>query len=302
MFDTQMVSELHLILGRLAKPRCIVVTSSLDNKDTMHTTIDLQQPWNEIRAGEDAAQKAYNLASGFYLSTLEAEVLPGNNKVGYLDLWTQAPAGTTIQAIPCLAENRDDIFKAMEAEGKYPTLLLAAVKENKKLIYVPDQPTVFNGQKRWAWLEIDPETYQTISVFDTGLHSGMTEFKLSLIPTEDDTIKWLKGIWVGTNVAVWSMCSSSLKYGDSYKQVLADAKATAMEVAKTVQEFYEVVEAVKDKEIKFKIALGDSHKIEFKISMAGIKGSLKQSMYSLSGGMKLAIDAYFKVIVPKPEK
>jgi hypothetical protein len=200
-----------------------------------------------------------------------------------------------------MEDNRDEILKEMTDLDIYPALLLAAVKENKNLILAPTAPTVFNGQKRWAWLEIDPETYQAISVFDTGLHSGMAEFKLSLIPTEDDTIKWLKGIWVGTNVAVWTMCSSSLKYGDNYKMVLADAKATAMEVAKTVQEFYEVVEAVKNKEIKLKIPLGDTHKIEFKISMAGIKGSLKQSMYSLSGGMKLAIDAYFKVIVPKPD-
>lgn len=302
MFDSQMVNDLNLVMGRIARPRCIIVTSSLDKANIMQTTIDLLQPWNEIRAGEDAAKRAYNFAAGFYLSALEAEVLPGANKVGYLDLWTQAPTDTTIQSIPVMEDSRDEILKEMTAMDKYPALLLNAVKENKNLILAPSVPTVFNGQKRWAWLEIDPDTFQAISVFDTGLHSGMSEFKLSLIPTEDDTIKWLKGIWVGTNVAVWTMCSSSLKYGDNYKQVLADAKATALEVAKTVQEFYEVVEAVKNKEIKLKIPLGDTHKIEFKISMAGIKGSLKQSMYSLSGGMKLAIDAYFKVIVPKPPK
>ncbi len=300
MFDNQMVRDLGLVLGRLNRPRCMVVTSNLDKSGTMHTTLDLMQPWNEVHAGSEEAAQAYQLTAGFYLSTLEAEVLPGANKVGYLDLWNQAPEGTVIQAIPCLEEDRDDIWQKMIDENKYPQLLLERVKQNENLIFVPTAPTVFEGQKRWAWLEIDPERMQTISVFDTGLHAGMTEFKLSLLPTEDDTVKWLKGIWVGTNIAVWTMCSSSLKYGDNYKMVLADAKKTAMEVAKVVADFYGLMEQIQNKEAKFSTDFGAGHKIEFKISMSGIKGSFKQKLFSLSGGMKLAIDAYFKSIAPPP--
>jgi hypothetical protein len=300
MFDNQMVGEMGLVLGRVNRPRCMVVTSHMDKDKNMHTTMDLLQPWNEIHAGNEDARKAYNLMSGFYFSTLEAEVLPGSNKVSYLDLWTQAPSGTTIQAIPCMEGKRDELFSQMEEQEKYPTLLLKAVKENQKLILAPTAPTVFMGQERWAWLEIDPETYQALSVFDTGIHGGMTEFKLSLLPSEDDTIKWMKGVWVGTNVSVWTMCSSTLKYGDNYKAVLADAKKTAEEAAKAVSEFFELAESIQNKEFGFDIDLGGSHKIEFKIGMSGIKGSLSQKMYSLSGGMKLAIDAYFKSITPPP--
>jgi hypothetical protein len=96
------------------------------------------------------------------------------------------------------------------------------------------------------------------------------------------------------------MCSSTLEYGDNYKAVLADAKKTAEEVAKTVAKFFELSESIQNKEVKFSTDLGNSHKIEFKIGMSGIKGSLKQKMYSLSGGMKLAIDAYFKSMAPPP--
>ena len=133
----------------------------------------------------------------------------------------------------------------------------------------------------------------------------MAEFSISLLPTKDDTMNWIKGIWVGTNIAVWTMCSSSLKYGDNYKQVLNNAKATALDVAKTVSEFYGVAEAaLKEWELLIEIPVGgeEQYKIEFKIGMSGIKGEFKQNMYSLIGGMKLAIDAYFKVIVPKPPK
>ncbi|NLE26125.1 MAG: hypothetical protein GX625_12440, partial [Clostridiaceae bacterium] len=301
MFDNQMVSQLDLVLGRVFQPRCLILTSHLDKSNNMHTTMDLLQPWNEVHAGEEDAINAYNMMSGFYLSDLEGKVLPGKNKVSYLDLWEQAPSGTTIRAIPVLEDNRNEILTQMEEQNKYPHLLLKAVKDNKKLIFAPTAPTVFMGQQRWAWLEIDPDTYKTISVFDTGLHSAMTEFRVSMLPNEDDTVKWMKGIWVGTNVSVWSMCSSTLKYGDDYKAVLADAKKTAEGAAQAVSEFFELAENIKDKKFSFGGDLGPGHKIDFDISMGGIKGKIGQKMYSLSGGMKLAIDAYFKSIVPQPE-
>lgn len=300
MFDNQMVSRLGLVLGRISRPRCLILTSHLDKSDQMHTTIDLLQPWNEIHGGEEDAIKAYDLLSGFYMSDLEGKVLPGNNKVNYLELWTQAPSGATIQVIPVMEFDRNEILTQMKEQEKYPLLLLKAVEENNNLILAPTKPTIFMGQERWAWLEIDPDTYKALSVFDTGLHSAMAEFKLSMLPSEDDTVKWLKGIWVGTNVSVWTMCSSSLKYGDDYKAVLSDAKKTAEEVEKVVSEFFELEGNLKDMKFGKDFDLGNSHKIEFEISMTGIKGSVGQKMYSFSGGMKLAIDAYFKSIVPQP--
>ena len=302
MYDSQMVTDLGLVLGRVREPRAMAVTSRLDGAGTMHTTLDLLQPWNEVHAGGKDESFAYSFAAGFYLSSLEAEVLPGANKVGYLELWNDAPEGTIVQAIPPLEKTRDDIWKRMKDEKIYPALLLDRVKENEKLLLAPTAPTVFSGQPRWAWMEIDPETGRAISVFDTGMQAGLAEFKLSLMPTEDDTMEWLKGIWVGTNVSVWTLCSSSLKYGDNFKAVLIDAKIAAGKAAEMVSQFFEMKDAIKNKEFGFDIDLGSGHKIEFKIGMSGIKGEIKQKLYSLSGGMKLAIDAYFKSIAPPPPK
>ena len=303
MFENEMTSKLGVVAGRLDEPRCLVVTSHLDKAGTMQTTIDLMQPWTQVHAGAEDAVNAYQTVSGFYLSQLEAEVLPGDNQVGYLELWARAPAGTIVQAIPCVDGNRDALHADMVKSGKYPARLLDAVKRNELLLFVPTAPTVWNGQERWAWLEVDPETYQAIAVFDTGLHGGMTEFKLALLPSDDDTIKWMKGIWVGTNMSVWTMCSSTLKYGDNYEAVLIDAKKTAYECAEIVDKFMEFVEAVQNMEMKFSVPVGGagSHEIEVKIGMSGIKGEFKQKLYSYAGGMKLAIDAYFDAIVPQPD-
>lgn len=303
MLDQQMASEFGLVLGRISQPRCLVITSCLDKSDTMHTTMDLLQPWNQIHAGKKEAREAYQLLSGFYMSDLEADVLPGDNKVSYLDLWTKAPSGTTIEAIPVMSDKKDRevLFKQMQQQEKYPPLLLKAVKENKNLIFAPTEPTVFRGRERWAWLEIDPETCRAISVFDNGLHGGMTEFKLNLMPSEDDTVKWLKGIWVGTNISVWSMCSSTLKYGDNYKAVKINAKKTASEAAKAVSKFFGLsgdiagkASNINDPKHSVGFDLGPSHKISFTISMSGISGKVSQKMINLSTGMKQAIDVYFK--------
>lgn len=300
MFDSQVADQFKVVTGRTIRPRCLIVSSHLDKAGTLQTTMDLLQPWNQIHAGEEDAEKAYNLLSGFYLSQLEAAVLPGNNKAGYIDLWTKAPSGSVFEIIPVMDDGRDEVCTEMEAAGKYPYRLLKAVRENKKLILTPLEPTVFNGEKRWAWLEIDPINYQAISVFDNGLHSAMTEFRINLLPSTDDTVQWLKGIWVGTNVSVWSMCSSTLKFGDNYKAVVADAKKTATEVCKKVAEFFDLVGTAKGLiggEVGAGLNLG-SHKIDFKISMSGLKGSLSQNMYNLGGGMKTAVEVYFAMVAP----
>lgn len=300
MFDTQMVDQFKLVLGRTIKPRCLIVSSHLDRNGTMQTTMDLLQPWNQVHAGEKEAANAYNLLNGFYMSALEAEVLPGNNKAGYLDLWTSAPQGTVFEIIPVMQDGRKEAAAEMEAAGKFPPLLIKAVKENEKLILTPLGPTVFNGEERWAWLEIDPDTYRAISVFDNGQHSAMVEFKLNLIPSEDDTVQWLKGIWIGTNVSVWSMCSSSLKFGDNYAQVFMDARKTAEAICEKVAEVFNKAEAG-NKALEGEAGVGVNAgpaKIDFNVSMASLKGSLSQDMFNLGEGMKTGIKLYFSLAAP----
>lgn len=81
-------------------------------------------------------------------------MLPGKNKVDYLDFWAQAPEGAVIEIIPSLEENRDDLLNEMIEKNKYPPQLLEAVKNNNKALFVPTEPTIFEGQKRWVWLEM----------------------------------------------------------------------------------------------------------------------------------------------------
>lgn len=303
MFDNQMVNNLQLVTGRIWKPRCIIVSSRLSSEGILHTSIDLLQPFNEIHSGEEQARQAYNLASGFYLSSLEKEVLPGKNKVGYFDLWALAPEGTVIECIPSLEENRDALFDKMAAIGKYPPLLLETVKENHKALFVPTEPTLFEGEKRWAWLEMDPDSYQVLSVFDTGLHSAMAEFNVSLIPSMDDSAQWMRGIWIGNIVSLWSVCTASLQYGDNYKVVLQEAKKSAEVVGKVLEDFLSKQGSLDSKSYGKSQAVtpNGSHAIDFNISMSGLQGSFKQNMIDFNGGYSLAVDTYFKVIAPDPK-
>ena len=300
MYDTQMVGDLKLVLGRINTPRVLIVGSHLDKDGIMHTDVDLLQAFNEVHAGEEAAARAYNIGSGLYMSTLEAQALPGTNKAGYQDLWAAAPDGTSITCIPVLDDGRDALFDEMKATSIYPKPLLDAVMQNEKMLFVPTNPTVFNGQKRWAWLEVDPLSYQVISVFDTGLHSSFAEFNIALLPSMDDTVKYLKGVWIGTNVSVWTMCSSTLKYGDQYNRVLSDAKKVATEVGKVLEAFLSMSGKIASPEIGDGMDLpGGPHKIDFNMSMSGIKGSISQNILDFSKGYQDAVDAYFNMITPQ---
>jgi VWFA-related protein len=303
MFDTRMVNGLKLAMGRIWKPRCIIVSSRLGKDGTLHTSMDLLQPFNEIHHGEEQARQAYNIASGFYLSSLEAEVLPGKNKVGYLDLWAQAPEGAVIDFIPSLEENRDDLLNEMIEKNTYPPQLLEAVKNNDKALFVPTEPTIFEGQKRWAWLEMDPDSYQVISVFDTGHHSAMTEFSINLIPSMDDSVQWMRGIWIGNNVSLWSLCTASLQYGESYQVVLQQAKKSAEEVGNILADFLSKQGIAESKSYGFSMEAtpNGSHAFDLNVSMSGLKGSFKQNMLDFNGGYKLAVDTYFNVIAPDPK-
>ena len=303
MFDNQMVNSLNLVMGRIWTPRSIIVSSHLSSEGILQTSIDLLQPFNEIHSGTEQAKQAYNLASGFYLSSLEREVLPGKNKVGYFDLWAQAPEGTVIEFIPSLEENRDALLDEMIAKDKYPPLLLESVRENHKVLFVPTEPTSFEGEKRWAWLEMDPDSYQVLSVFDTGLHSAMAEFNVSLIPSMDDSAQWMRGIWIGNNVSLWSVCTASLQYSDDYKVVLQKAKKSAKEVGEVLDNFLTLQGNIQSQSYgkSEPVLPNESHAIDFNISMSGLKGSFKQNMIDFNGGYKLAVDTYFKLIAPDPK-
>jgi hypothetical protein len=55
----------------------------------------------------------------------------------------------------------------------------------------------------------------------------MAEFNVSLISSMDDSAHWMRGIWIGNIVSLWSVCTASLQYSDDYRVVLQKEKNSA---------------------------------------------------------------------------
>lgn len=234
-FDTELVPPGGMVLGRIRKPRCIAVVSERDGGGQVSTSIDLLQPFNEIHAGNEDLRRAYFLLNGFFQSSLESRILPETTRMGYLDVWRNAPKDAEILAI-AVGSERSGLLKRLEKTGTFPERLLKAVKENKKVLFFPSKPAIIAGKERFAWLEMDPVTFEMLSVFDNGLHGGTAEFSMLTTSLGEDTREFVKGTWIGINMSVWSVGSIALKTQEK-GQIFTEAKALALKIGATLAEF-----------------------------------------------------------------
>ena len=112
---------------------------------------------------------------------------------------------------------------------------------------INDKPTKVNGVDRWAMLQIDCNTYETISVLDDGGNSAMVEFLLTYMKetSPDDYLGYICGAMVGVSVGVWSMSAASL-LTDDYEEIVEIAAAYAGYTLEKVKQFFDLWGASKD--------------------------------------------------------
>lgn len=324
-FDTEMIQDTGLVLGRLYKARCIVISSELDSKGGLTTWVNLLQPFNEVHSKDREIEKAYFLLNGFYQSGLESWLLPDGLGTGYMDLWLNAPENTEILAMPVINGGRDFMAEELEKENIYPQTLLRAVRQNSKHLFVQSKPTEVSGKERFAWLEMDPYTYEVISVFDNGYHGA--EYFINSSFLKEGTIEFLKGTWVGLNVSVWTVSFMNIETEDTNK-IAAQGKVFALSVGKKIAEFLGDINAINslsgklkeaeetvmafDEEVTdLKAGTGDKEGLDrkkasemalgkileklpkFKLFGVDAKDTVASGFSEFSNGYNAAVDAYF---------
>ena len=87
---------------------------------------------------------------------------------------------------------------------------------------------MINGVQRWAWLEVNPNTYETIAVLDTGERGAMVERVFSDL--WKDGLDYVTGGLVGVSSSIWSVSAFSLIL-DDYKQIMTEAKKFTLGLA-----------------------------------------------------------------------
>lgn len=229
-FDEKTGKELKVTLGRTSKARSIVVTMSINQKDKkLRTSVDLMQAANEVQSGDKKAQSAYNIGAGMFISQLEGRALPNGTKVELAEIWANVPKDTTMLGIGSDESVRSKAAEKMKDSG-YPQILLEHIKDSEKMFIIPDKPAIIDGQKRWAWLEIDPKTYDTISVLETGGRSGTAEYVMNMMPSVKDCRDYIVGAFIGVETSVWAVAAFSLSL-DDYDAILKNAMALVNSIA-----------------------------------------------------------------------
>ena len=224
--EDEMAASLDLVVGRIEEPRCIVMTSRAGKDGKLHASIDLAQAFNEIHNAESAQEEAvhgFNTVSGFYMCELERDCLMEDNAVGYMELWALLPKNAEgngeVELIACGDRGiREAAWEEMTKRGGYPQPLLDAVKETDKVILAPKQPVMYNGEERWAWLEMDPDSYRAISVFDNGQHSSFAEFTV-VEAIVAGGLYFALGLFVGTVAYMNCLITASL-HTDNWRAAL----------------------------------------------------------------------------------
>lgn len=283
IYDRDMSEKLDLTMGRINKERCIMVTSRMAKDQKMRTTIDLMQASNECHYGEETSVIAYNLNSGIFLSSLEGSALTGEDKIDYADLWAMAPEDTSLIVIFNDEESRYEILDLMKEAGIYPAHLLERIEDTEKVIITPDKAIPYLGEERWAWLEIDPETYETISVFDTGEHAGMVDYIWAWDRIQEG-LEYVFGAFLGVDVSLWSVASMALEL-DDYEDILDEAVNMTIQIGEMVnkvlkKELYSFTFVGKNGPIKGEIKIGYdlSRKVEFGQNVINFKEGYEDGM------------------------
>jgi len=99
------------------------------------------------------------------------------------------------------------------------------------ILIVPERSIRFNGENRWGWWQIDPQTREATGVLDTGLHQAM--FERTILDTEgmlNSKMGFTIGAITGAVDTYWMLATMTLKYGEINEAALEEIKAYMKEL------------------------------------------------------------------------
>jgi hypothetical protein len=177
-----------------------------------------------------------------------------------MEAWNRSADDTSLYL--SLPSRRRNDLAYMQSHGM-PATLIARAKDSKAALLLPSKPTRLYGVDRWTWREIDPTTYETIALTDTGEHGSFADYVMALepvAPSSGDYLEFMAGAFVGVDTAVWSISSFSLQSSD-YEEVYHAAKAYTAAIGQILNGM---------------MTLRDLTKLEY--SIGPVKLSIKENM------------------------
>lgn len=180
--------------------------------DIMHAGHDMlpTKESNEKGIGEEALQRAHNLAMSTYASTGEGSVVKGGETI--VDIWKTLPADAGMITVSAEMEERLVTADFLEQQNA-PAYLLERLRDEdlERGFILPTAAGKLQGKERWGWMEIDPESMEMISVFDNG-ERGMAAYIVGLTPK--GAAEFTVGAMIGMSCSNFSVAAYALEYED----------------------------------------------------------------------------------------
>jgi Mg-chelatase subunit ChlD len=282
--EQNLAASMDLVIGRTVQPRVIIVTVENDApQGTIQTSIDLLNAANDIHSGDELTQRAFNLGAGLMASSLEAQAL--GSGFGVFEVWGHLPHDATMLWIDDL--NKGTALEVLEAAG-FGSLVRQRILETEgKVILIPLEQVIIDGTLRTAWLEMDPETYFTIGVLDSGEHGAMLESAVQNLLKE--FTKYYVGAIVGVHSMMWGVCTFALEYAE-YEEILAAAMEQSLAMAGQVKKALEELAKIDPRKVQSMMT-----KVESK-SLAAINDFGKFAKDEATAYVKAKVEA-----IPKEE-
>ena len=277
LHEQAIIDKMGLTAGRTQKPRVIVVTQKAGEK--LQTSISLLETNNEIHAGKEDAIRSYNIMNGIYASTLEASILSGEAS-GLEEIWTQASEGTSLVFLDQISQ---ETISELERAG-LPDDILRHFEDTSCMVLIPDKPSIIDGRRRWAWFEINPGTYEMISVIDTLEKGAFVES--TVVDTVKGAGQYAVGAFKGVEASVWSVAAFSLEK-DDYNEILKAAKALALGIADRFGFNMGPIEGSVGSKLSVSQAVGP-----VKFSFDG-SANASQNVLGFTDGYKAGVEYYF---------
>lgn len=178
---------------RVRNPRVLMAMVEKTPQQQLISSLDLRYAHADVY-GDTEAVHSFNIMAGLFAAQAEATVTPQGQ--GVFDYWNNIEQLSFIHP-----DMKQEVIEHMQANGTDAAIITRLQASDKVWLY-PLQATATP-----AWLEIDPETYQTVSVLANGQYGAMTEETITRVLINDGSqfiFGFLSGIQTSliTNVTV----------------------------------------------------------------------------------------------------
>jgi len=219
-------AQLQKILGVDAKrnktPRAMIAMIEKRPDKKLISSLNLRMVFNDVY-GDENATRSFNIMSGFFNSKAEAASIPGGK--GILEYWQDSKVRdiTLLPAYRSISDPAKESITQWLTQQHFSKKVIQRYQESDNYWLIPEKPIAQMG-----WLEMDPDNYHLISVFENGQHGAMTE--KSIMDFIQAVNQYAVGFFIGSSTSIFSVAKMALNEED-YCSILKNAEQIASQIA-----------------------------------------------------------------------